>query len=329
MPGISKREIVEQTTHFNFTRTHIWADNDEIAVSQKFESGINGSIKAQEFYDLINKLPFDEIFIEQEENKIKITDGQRFEASIKTVETIRQQNANPPEVNSKKWMKLPENFTKAATFCVFSASRNMQQPELCCIWFVQDDDQAFAISCDGYRGTMFELKGKVEKDFLLPASVAKHMNTYNPTKYMVEENWMHFINNEHTVLSCRIIAGEYPEEAWDFFDVTGEKVQLPSGIIDVVKRAETLVAAEFDQDRVISLTFSDGELLCKGEGPLGSVKEKIEVPYKGDKTEIKVHPTLFADIAKYQSEVELGERLKFTAEDFVHCVCQFVSDEEE
>ena len=328
-PGIANKEVVENSTHFNFSSDRIWTDNDEISVAQKFNSGITGSIKAQEFYDLIAKLPFDEVFIDQKEDKVFISDNNRFEAIIKTIQTTRQQGANPPESNSKKWMKLPPNFSKAATFCVFSASKNITKPELTCIFFVQDDDKAFAISCDGYRGTMFYLNDNIAKDFLLPANVAKHMKTYNPTKYIVEDAWMHFMNNENTVISCRVLGGEYPEQIWGFFDVDGDQVALPQGTGDVIRRVETLVTEEFDQDRAIEMVFSKDKLTCIGKGPLGSVTEKIEIDYKGKENSIKVHPTLLADILKHLSTVQLGERLKFCAEDFEHCVCLFESTEEE
>jgi DNA polymerase III sliding clamp (beta) subunit (PCNA family) len=335
MPGVANKEIIEQSTYISFGSNHIWTNNDEISVSQKFDSGITGSIKAKEFYSLLSKIPSDKINIDQSDSKLSITaqiktkdkdDNETvdyFEACVMVSDkTIDRKEIDPPARNSKQWKLLPKNFARAATFCVFSASKNMIRPELTTIFFTNDEEGGVAISCDAYRGTMYYLEEgiKIETPFLLPANVAKYMSIYNPTKYLVGDSWLHFINNEDTVLSCRIIAGEYPEEIWEFFEINGDKIKLPEGFGDVVKRTETLVVEEFDQDRYLTLTIDKGSIQCLGSGTIGYVKETKPIAYEGKRIEMKVHPALLADILKYHSEMVIGERLLFEAEDFQHAI---------
>jgi len=321
-PGIANREVSDQSSFFYFAQDYIWTDNDELSICQKFKSNIGGGIKAQEFYDLISKLPFEHIFIEQQDETIFITDEATFKAQIKIIEPKKEQAIKPPAKNSKQWSKLPDEFTKAATFCTFTAGKNMQKPALTCVWFTNDDDGAVAISCDGFRGTTYYFgeNDKFEKPFLIPASCAKHMALYNPVRYILTDSWVHFMNNEDTVLSCRILATEYPEEIWQFFTVEGLEIKLPDNFTSTVERASTIVSTEFEVDKTVKLILSDGKIKCKGEGPLGWIEEEKDIEYKGEKIEILVHPRLLLDILKYQSAMTLGERLLFETDDFVHVV---------
>ena len=335
-PGIANKEIVENSVNFSFNEKEIFTNNDEISVAQKFESGIVGSIKAEEFYKLISKIPSDEITINQEGTnllltaEIKIKDKEDKEvtdsltANIKMTETIiDRQGINPPAKNSNKWNKLPADFTKAATFCIFSTSKNMVKPELTCIWFTSDEDGAVAISCDGYRGTMyyFNKEDKIDIPFLVPANVAKYLSIYNPTRYLLTESWLHFMNNEDTILSCRVVATDYPEQIWDFFAVEGKEFNLPTGFDEVIQRTETIVTEEFEQDKFLTLTLKKGEIECTGQGTLGKISEKRPIDYDGEEKEILVHPRLLLDILKHHSTMRIGERLKFEADDFEHVVC--------
>jgi len=335
-PGVANKEIVETSINFSFNEKEIFTNNDEISVAQKFNSGITGSIKAAEFYKLISKIPSEEITISQEgsdllltaEIKSKDKDDKEIidnlEAKIKMTEAIiDRKGIDPPAKNSKKWNKLPEDFTKAATFCIFSCSKNMVKPELTCIWFTQDEDGAVAISCDGYRGTMyyFDKTDEIHVPFLVPANVAKYLPIYNPIRYLLTDSWLHLMNNEDTVLSCRVVATDYPEQIWDFFDVTGSQLDLPQGFGDVIQRTETIVTEEFEQDRFLTLSLRKGEIECTGQGTLGKISEKRPFDYDGEEMQILVHPRLLLDILKHHSAMRIGERLKFEGEYFEHVVC--------
>jgi len=317
-PGIASKEIVEQSDHLIFDDDKIWTYNDEVYIAHKFETGIEGAIKANEFYAMISKLDQEELEIEQDDSDVLIT-TKNFEANIKSADIVlKVDSIEIPATNSKKWNKLPGNFVEAMTFCIFSASKNMVKPELTCI-FVTDD---LAVSCDGYRGTKFELDKSVTKDFLIPATIAKHVQLYNPTKYLVDDNWVHFINKENTTFSFRALAAEYPENIWDFFDIEGTKIKMPEELSDIIERVETIVVEEFEQDRFLKLTITKGNIECKGEGSLGWVKESAKIDYKKkERIEIQVHPKLLIDILNHSSTTEVGERLKFKTDNFEHVIC--------
>lgn len=317
-PGIAQKEIIEQSSHFIFEEDQVWTYNDQIAISQEFKSGLGGAVKADEFYKLLNKLNDDELAITNEEGQFVIQ-GKTITANIKIDPNIKLQPIQAPGLNTKSWQALPEDFNEALAFCIFSASRNMIRPELTCLYVTGKT----IFSTDSFRATKREMKAKIKTDFLIPATSAKELTKYNVHKvFLSTVGWLHFMNKEHTMFSCRTFADvEYPEKIWDFFDIKGEAIQLPDSFDQVIDRVSTLVTADFDLDRFVDLTIEKGKLTCKGKGPYGSVSEKIDIEYDGKTIEVKVHPGFLAEILKELNSMIIGERLLFKGSEFEHCIC--------
>jgi len=315
-PGLANKEIVEQSTHFIFDNNKIWTYNDQVSIMQNFDSGLTGAVKADSFYKLLGKIPDEEIFISEENGKIKLS-GTKIKANIKIDPDVKIQPIPVPGINSKQWEELPENFDDAIAFCAFSASRNMLRPELTCLYVVDE----YVIGCDTFRGTKYKLKSKMNQEFLLPATAAIELAKYNPYKVISDNGWLHFINKEKTTFSCRTYDEEYPEQIWDFFKIEGEEVKLPTDFLEAIGRAEVMLTADFDLDRIVSLIVEDNEIICFSEGNYGDFEERADIEYNGPKLDIKVHPILLSEILKHLSTIIIGERLLFKGENFEHGIC--------
>jgi len=317
-PGLSNKEIVEQSTHFIFDNDKVWTYNDRITVMQHFDSGLTGAVKADSFYKLLGKIPDEEISMSTEDGKVTFS-GKKIKANIKIDPDVKIQPIPVPGINSKQWEELPENFDDAIAFSAFSASRNMIRPELTCLLI----ENGFCIGCDTFRGTKYKLASKMEQTFLLPADAALHLSKYNPYKVIAdnENGWLHFINKEKTTFSCRTYNEEYPEQIWKFFEVDGEEIILPEDFIEAVGRAEVLLTADFDLDRIVTLIIENNEIICSSQGDYGDFEERADIEYDGDKLDIKVHPILLSEILKHITKVIIGERLLFVGENFQHGIC--------
>jgi len=319
-PGITEKNIIELSDSFVFSGDKIWSYNDQISICHKINTGIIGAIKAKEFYNIISKISCESISIAQTGNTVIFRDASKedtFELSINVVDS-KEPPISVPGIESSKWMALPSDFSEAAKFCVFSASKNMAIPELTCLWVTGDK----VVSCDSFRGTLWNLSADVKKDFLLPAKAAVYLDQYSPHKYMVDESWVHFINKEGTTFSCRGFGnGKYPPKIWSFFEVDGEEIELPESLAGMVDRAQVIVTEDFEVDRFVTITIEGGKLTCKGQGKLGTFKEKTNVQYKGDKIEIDVHPIFLKQIIVHLQQMVVGERLKFKADAFEHVIC--------
>ncbi len=284
---------------------------------QPFESGLIGAVKAERFYKLLGKIPYEEIFMTKENGVIQFS-GKKIKVNIKIDPDVKIQPIQVPGINSKQWEKLPENFHEAIAFSAFSASRNLIRPELTCLFV----SKGFVIGCDTFRGTKYKLESEMEQEFLLPATAAIHLANYNPYKVIAEDGWLHFINKEKTTFSCRTYPDEeYPEQIWKFFEVEGEEIVLPENFLAAIDRAEVLLTADFDLDRTVSLVMENDEIICQGEGDDGEIIECADIEYNGEKLDIKVHPILLKEILKHLQKVIVGERLLFKGENFVHVMC--------
>lgn len=317
-PGIANKEVIEQSTHFIFEEDRVWTYNDQIAISQAFKSHLVGAVKADEFYKLLNKLEDDELEISVQEGIFSIQ-GESISAEIKIDPDIKLQPIQASGLNSKSWQTLPEDFNEAVSLCIFSASRNMIRPELTCLYITEDK----IFSTDTFRATKRTMKSKIKTDILLPAIAAKELVKYDVHKVFTEdERWLHFTNKEKTMFSCRTFADvKYPEKIWDFFDIEGEKINLPDSSESVIDRVSTLITEDFDLDRMVNLVIKDNKLTCTGKGSHGSVSEKIDIDYDGKTIEVKVHPGFLIEILKQLNSMTIGERLLFQGENFEHAIC--------
>lgn len=317
-PGLSQKELIEQSSHFIFEENRIWTYNDQIAISQEFESHLIGAVKADEFYNLLNKLEDENLEISIQNGEFSIQ-GKTVTAKIKIDPEIKLRPVQAPGINSKNWQPLPKDFNDAISLCIFSASKNMIRPELTCLFVTNKT----VLSTDSFRATKKEMKNKVKTDFLIPAISAKELVKYDVHKIFTDnEGWLHFINKEKTMFSCRTFTDvKYPEKVWNFFDIEGNEINLPDSFKSIIDRVSTLVTEDFDLDRMVDLVIKNNILTCTGKGPHGSVSEKIEIDYDGKTIEVKVHPGFLMEILKSLNSMVVGERLLFQGENFEHCIC--------
>ena len=323
-PGLANNEIIEQSTHFIFDNNIIRTFNDEIAITHKFETGLVGSVSAKEFYTLFTKIPDEEITAEIKDGKF-IFKGKGKRVTFNIEEDVTLTNIQPAGPRAKLWMDLPENFCDCVRYCGFSTSRNMTRPELTCVSICGKQ----AISCDAVRATQIEMDCEIEKDFLLPGVAAEIINNYNPHRFYMDANWIHFINKENTTFSCRQVSEEYPVEAIKgVFDVKGKKVSLPEELKEILERSKVLVSGEMDSKEVV-IAFKKGKIICQATGAVGQITEQVDTGYKDKDLKIIIHPELLMEIMKRVSEATIGDdKILFKdKEGFEHVIILYPDDE--
>jgi DNA polymerase III sliding clamp (beta) subunit (PCNA family) len=315
-PGLANNEIIEQATHLIFDGKTIRTYNDEIAITQPFESNLTGTIPAKEFYNLFKKIPDDEITSSQTEGKW-IFKGTRKQITFNANQDVKNPPIDVPGFRAKTWKKLPANFSSAAKTCIFSASRNMTMVALTGILFSGDH----AYSSDNFRATRVKLDSKIEEDLLLPAAAAKSLINYAPSKHCSDANWLHFINDEKTAFSCRRLDEEFPKAVFDVFNAKGKKIILPSELKEVAERSNELAAGEFEYDKSIDLHFSKGKLKCAGMGDVGHYQEDIDIKYTGKAMQLFIQPNLLIEIiAKLQDAIVTDNTIIFKGESLDHLI---------
>lgn len=316
-PAIASKEILEQSTHICFDGDIVRAYNDSIAITAEFETGIKGTISALQLISLLDKIPTKKVKLEfNKENNMLGIITKNIKAAIKLETEIKLPILDLSKL--KKWQFLPKDFCSALSFAIFSASQNMGQLELTGIYIEEKE----VISCDNFRATKVRLKEKIESPLLIPSLAAIQLIKYNPIEYICQDTWLHFKCKDNIIFSCRTIEGKYPiESILKLFKKSGKKINLPVHFERVIDRIQVLVDPDFEQDKVISLCFTQNQLICKGEGGFGWVEETIDLEYQDKEIKVQVHPQFLIEILKHLKEIDINESLiYFKGENFEHVI---------
>jgi len=141
VPGLAKREFVQQLTHFMFLEKEIVTYNDKVAIIHPFNNTEHGfSVKGMEFFRIIDGMTDDEITIVVEETKIKI----RSKSTSATMKILGEDLNKLPESiaelkkGQKGWKELPEDFLEGISLCAFSTSPDLSKGIMACVWIIGD-----------------------------------------------------------------------------------------------------------------------------------------------------------------------------------------------
>jgi len=334
-PGMSNKDIIEQSDSFIFSEGLVYCYNDSIAVSRKFDVGFEGSVN-EKFYEILTKMTEDQVdlSIDEEDSKIiikgkKSKTGIVLDSKVKiTLDEIRI---------PKKWKNLPDDFLEAMSTCSFSASRNMTQPKLVCLHVKGSVVQ----STDNYRLTRFVMDDSVEDEFLVPVTAVDHLVSYRVKKYNVSQGWVHFkeeysetvtdedgnkteVEKEGCIFSSRVYEGEY---GMDFAELiqkhfqNGVEVEIPKEILAIIDRASVFSKEHFTKDETINIAIDTGLVEISSEGEKGYHKERERSKYRGDRIEFNMSPKFLTEILEKTDNVMVGENsLKFETDKFVHLI---------
>lgn len=308
-PAISKTEIVEQTTDFIFMKDKIYTFNNEIAIGCVFDIGLTGSVIANKFLSIIEKLKEDIIDISIKDEKEIIIKSGKTKAGIKYNSDIHIQIPN--DIGNKKFKILPKKFNEAISFCIFSTANDPMKFPLICINVGNDK----IVSCDNYRITEYFLDKEIKDDFLLPLNVAIYLQNYDVNKYLVEDEWTHFKNKHGIIFSFRNVEGDYPETS-HLFEIEGNIFTFPKSLIESIEQAEIMG----DEEDNIIISINKDEMVCMGRNDMGWIKIKEKIDYKLEPIEFKINSIFLKQILlKNNENVTIGETsLLFENDRFKH-----------
>ena len=314
-PGLVDKELMAQTAAFVFNGGRVYTYNDQIAVNHSVPLDIEASVKSDEIYNLLKRMPDEEIMIELTESELLIK-GKKNKAGI----AIQGKYELPlGEISGKKkWLALPVGFTHAVEFVLFSAGGNIAQPELTCVNFTSDALE----TCDNFRMTSHDLASKcaMSAPVLIPAKTCAELLKFLPTHYAVGENWVHFKNKADAEFSCRTVASTFPNIAQYINRETKYTIEFPEDTTSALERAIVFLS---DGDNHVHVDVSGSSLMIKARNAGGWFEEKMRTKYEGDPVEFMINPSFLKDMLPHLRKVSIDEDrsiLKFEGDKFVH-VC--------
>lgn len=315
-PGLSAKEMVEQSTSFAFKGGRVYTYNDEISISHPIENlNIEGAIQAEELYKFLTKVKTKEIDLDVTENEIILKSGHSKSGFLLKKE-IKLPIEDEELASKKTWKTLSKDFLHFLKFAGMNCSNDMSNPMLTCIHV---NSLGFIESTDNYRVTHCKNIEVPVKTFLIPTTSANVVISLQPTKISDGKGWVHFKTENETMISCRTF-----EEA--FVDTSpilqkakgGLKIVFPEKLNEILERAIIFTDKQTIANN-IDITINGKKLLIESRLETSWFEESTSIEYKGDEIKFSIAPYLLKDILKQTNICTLSEKLlRFRKDDWVY-----------
>lgn len=327
-PGLSRKEIIEQSTHFVFLKEAVTTFNDQICIIYPYKSEFKFSVQGEEFYKALDSITDDEVELLLENDQLKINSKKTKaglstligeEARVETMITNLIANTNKP----KFWKKLPADFINGIFLCMFTASKDMTKGVRCCVAC----NEGNIVSTDNVRISRYALDSKVEQ-MLIPARDAVELVKYNVTKYGLSDGWVHFKTDDGVMFNCRVMVGEYPyEKLLRFFRTSDESITLPKELQEVMKTAAVFASGDVDVSKMVEVRIRGQRIFCKSEKERGWIENTVDLekPVSGE-FHFYINPIFLAQILERSTDFfliqgeEFPDKAVFTNDKFQHII---------
>jgi len=302
-PGLSTNEIIQGADSFLFTGKEILTFNDQVCNRVHFKTEFKGSVKAEPFFKILQKMKPDKdgnIRISLKDDTL-VLQSKKAKAGIGIILDgtlpIEELGEFPKD---KDFKSVPSNFITGLSMSSFCASTDAVEPILNCVCVKSD----FIKSTDSYRAFAFTLNKKM-KSFLIPIQNIPVLNKYNITKYCLSDAWIHFKTKEQYNISIRTYpVHEFPLNKIDNVFVTeGSSYKFPASLPEILDKAIIFSDGAFDIDKVVNVKIKGKKLTVSSQSEIGWFNEStiIKNTSRND-LEFETNPNFLKQILdKYDS----------------------------
>ncbi len=302
-PGLSPREIVEQSSCFVFIDNKVATYNDEVTCSQDCCLGITGAVQAKPLLEILRRLKDTtvDMSVEKQQLRIRLKKGRGGGIPIESEISLPIESVKRP----KKWQKLSDEFAEAISMVESCVGKDQTQFHLTCIHLHPEHIEA----CDNFRAARFKIQTGLNKSILVRRDALKFVTSLGMNEFGLTKSWIHFKNGNGLLFSCRLYVEEYPDLT-EILKVKGTKTKLPKGLETAVDRASVFSRMDAEEDHVL-FEIVPGKVRVKSKSVSGWWTDPHKINYDKKPMKFTVSPTLMREILQKYNEVVLGEeRLK-------------------
>lgn len=314
LPAISKKDLVAQMSRIIFRDDIAGTFNDQIAISYPVDlNGIDCSVPAEDLAKILSGINEEEIGIEVAEGKMIITST----STVAEISTVSESKAveefyNSLNLGSMDWKPLPDNFVEKINLAKFSTSANTYDPQnLFCVAIEKD----YIYSGDGYRCSKIKCPTGMTERILVPhSSISSIVKFTDIVDYAIASGWIHFATSEDTVISSRIVKGEYPNVTKILSQFKGgEKIKIGKELIPVLNNVDNLLASSADFLRYVKIGIKKGKTTITGKKEGLTIQKSVKNDFKKDIVEFEISPSflsslLYLDIT---NTIQIADHLAF------------------
>jgi hypothetical protein len=311
-PGLTLRDVVEQSSCFAFQDGQVMTFNDEVACRRKSPLKINGAVPAAPLLAILRKLPEEFVDINLEDGELVIR-GKGRKTGLRTQAEVTLPMEKVEEAD--EWHKLHDDFSDA----IFVVSQCVDKDESNYMGSCIHIHPKHIESCDNSQAIRYVLKTRVKEPMLVRGSSIKHIVDLSMTEFCETETWIHFRNPDGLIYSCRRDPQEY-EPLDETLAVDGAELTLPKGLGEAAEIAEVFSAENKDENEV-TVEIRPGRLRVIGDGISGWATVVKKLKYRGKPMNFRVGPKLLVELVKRYNDCQITpDRLKVDSGKFVYVV---------
>lgn len=317
-PGLTSKEVIEQSSCFVFVPGMIMTFNDEVSCRvpyDHFGKDFKGAVKAKPLLDLLAKLPEDELELEMDGAELLVT-GAKRESGIRMEKEIMSAASSVEIPGEKDWKTMPDTFSEGLEIVIACAGDDESRFNMTCVHLTPKYIEA----CDNLQMARYRMKLGVE-ECIVKAKSLKQVNTLGMTEIAQTAKWLHFRNGNGLVLSCRLYkedkGGELYPNLTEVLNVSGVDATLPGGLGEEVERAQI-----FSGDEKVLIELRAGKIRVKGQGASGWFRSTRKIEYDGPAMEFLMSPKLLIGLTKKYSACQIApERLMVEGDRYTYISC--------
>ncbi len=296
--GLSKREVIEQSSCFVFRDGTVATYNEEVCCRTEVPLHIEGAVAAVPLLEILRKLPEEELDIEIQGSEL-IVKGKKRRCGI----TIQKEILLPVDQVEvpEKWRKLHPDFSDAVSLVRQSTCDNNSAFILTCIHIHPDYMEA----CNNVRLTRYTLETKVKQPFLVKGEHLMHICPLGVVRFSETPSWVHFQDPSGLIISMRRYMDDYVNLD-PMIPAKGNKITLPKGLPEAVEKA-LVFTGENAESNDVTIQLKGGKLIVVGQGISGWYKEMKSISYAGAEMAFTISPKLLTDLSARHSECEITQ----------------------
>lgn len=281
MSGIEKgNPILQGADSFIFYKDRIFAYNDMISVSVPIENtemlseNLEGAVRAEEFFKIINKMPNEEIQFEISDKNSWVLKSGKARAELALIEFDYERRLNEIQITDD-WIELDDDFITGLNICKMAKNTTPLSGT-----FIKDK---YIMSTDGYQINRFEMKDCVLPEFWVSDKSMNELLKFtklNKIQKNVGSNWVHFKSENDVVFSLKTLAtAKYPFDKCstlldnvDLSDLI--KGKFPNEIKSVIERA-SVFNVTMENHLAVKLIIDNQGIEVASENAIGNYSEKV------------------------------------------------------
>lgn len=294
-PGLSSKDLVEQSTCFAFKDGRVFTFNDEIACTRECELTFTGAVKSKPLLDILVKMEEEQVEVVVEQGTLIVKGARRDKASIRMEDSV-ELPIDDVEIPDD-FTRLDKDFIEAIRNVVTCCSKEESEFNLTCVHLTE----GYVEACDRYQAARYPIDLPFNECLVRGVSLARVL-PFGVDEVCATDSWLHFRNQSGLTFSVR----KYEEAYKDIGELFGDP-----GDADMVRmpKAATLEkvvdkARIFSSDNLLGnkvhVKLAQGKVLIVGEGAYGDYKGQREAQYDGPPLHFVIDPTRLMDISKLE-----------------------------